>query len=127
LVVGDETLAWRVGHRHRAEPGSPVYRDCTELLQVHRPGRRGQLEITFAPGPGRRVPSGGPDASGIVGTDADGSLNLHEPGTARAFIDEAAARGWRSDQPTRLELDGWDLFPAAAARRRSPEPPAPRG
>ncbi|WP_050993727.1 hypothetical protein [Streptomyces violaceusniger] len=58
-----------------------------------------------------------PTASGIVGTTEGQFLNLHEPGAARALLDEALARGWRPDDPTRREMDGWALFASVAARR----------
>ncbi|MFC7104235.1 hypothetical protein ACFQQB_29615 [Nonomuraea rubra] len=43
-------------------------------------------------------------------------MNLHEPGTVRALLDEAVRRGWDGDDPRTVCLDGWDLFTAAATR-----------
>jgi len=48
----------------------------------------------------------------------DGALNLHEPGVARALLDEAFVRGWQPDASVRSEIDGWTLFDAVLARRR---------
>ncbi|WP_251021589.1 hypothetical protein [Streptomyces sp. ISL-98] len=44
-------------------------------------------------------------------------MNLHEPGTARALLDVAQARGWASRQPRDEEIDGWPLFDATAKTR----------
>ncbi|MGW3351374.1 hypothetical protein ACWDA3_49435 [Nonomuraea rubra] len=43
-------------------------------------------------------------------------MNLHEPGTVRALLDEAVRRGWDGDDPRTVCLDGWDLFTAAVTR-----------
>jgi hypothetical protein len=59
--------------------------------------------------------------SGAVGTGGLW-LNLHEPGTVRALLDEATRRGWDSDDPRTSHLDGWDLFTAAATRLTAAAP-----
>ncbi|WP_335974532.1 MULTISPECIES: hypothetical protein [Streptomycetaceae] len=124
LTVGDTTFLWSVRHRHDGEPGR--WTDCREVLCVRRLDTRGGLRIVFRGGPGRLVPDGYAP-SGAVGT-ADGPwLNLHEPGTVRAFLDEATARGWDPAAPAPQQVDGWPLFSAAAARRRSTAPGAASG
>ncbi|MFI6039890.1 hypothetical protein ACIBBD_38310 [Streptomyces sp. NPDC051315] len=47
-------------------------------------------------------------------------LNLHEPGTVRALVDEARRRGLL---PQAGELDGSTLFGAAAVGRAAPAAP----
>ncbi|MFC8100622.1 hypothetical protein [Streptomyces sp. NPDC057363] len=42
------------------------------------------------------------------------SLNLHEPGVVRGFVDEAARRGLLDRS---ADLDGWELFHAVTAAR----------
>lgn len=55
--------------------------------------------------------------SGAVGTSDDVWLNLHEPGTVRALLDEAIARGWNAGDPEGMQIDGWTLFDQVAAHR----------
>ncbi|ASQ93212.1 hypothetical protein [Streptomyces sp. 11-1-2] len=116
LVVGEETFLWSLRHTHRTlDDGRST--DCCEALVLRLFRARGELRIVFRGGPGRTVPGGFPTASGVVGTAEGGFLNLHEPGTARALLDEALARGWRPDDPARCETDGWALFASVATRR----------
>jgi hypothetical protein len=127
LVVGDRTFLWSVSHEHRleADPAQALvrrYRDCTEILSLRLDGTTGRLLIAFAEGAGRIV-SDGLLPAGMVGTAAGARLNLHEPGTVRSLLDEAVARGWTAETAsatTSTRLDGWTLFDAVAARRRSP-------
>ena len=112
LVVGNEAFLWSLGHEHRIEQGQ--YRDCREVLIIRRLGARGRLLIVFQEGPGRLVPDGHVH-SGAVGTAEGGWLNLHEPGTVRALLAEATARGWHLDDGARA--DGWFFFETVAARR----------
>lgn len=114
LVVGDETFLWSSGHEHRAEQGR--YTDCREILAFRRRGARGRLLIVFQQGAGRLV-ADGYLPSGAVGTTDGVRLNLYEPGTARALLDEAIGRGWSIDDPATVEVDGWDLFRTVAVRR----------
>ncbi|GAA4975004.1 hypothetical protein GCM10023334_101120 [Nonomuraea thailandensis] len=105
-MAGDETFLWVVAHNHRDEQGRP--RECRETLRLRRSGARGRLLIVFQEGPGRLLAhSGAVGAGGLW-------LNLHEPGTVRALLDEATLRGWDSDDPLTAHLDGWDLFTAVA-------------
>ncbi|OPF83941.1 hypothetical protein VT50_0203715 [Streptomyces antioxidans] len=116
LVVGGDTFLWSLRHTHRTLDDGR-HTECCETLVLRLFRARGELRIAFRGGPGRTVPGGFPTASGMVGTAEGGWLNLHEPGTARALLDEARARGWRPDDPTRRELDGWALFAGVEDRR----------
>ncbi|MEV0321505.1 hypothetical protein ACIBKX_16250 [Streptomyces sp. NPDC050658] len=117
LAVDGNVYLWTVGHTHRAL-GDGRYEDCCEVLDIRLFRARGRLRVLFREGPDRLVPDGYLHA-GAVGTAGGAFLNLHEPGTVRAFLDAALAQGWRPDDPPPLELDGWPLFEAAAARRRA--------
>jgi hypothetical protein len=100
-------------------PSPPAYLDCREVLTIRRRGARGQLSVVFRVGADRFVPDG-LLASGAVARRDGRALNLHEPGTARAFLDEALNGGWRPDQPGPAEVDGWALFDTVHARRNEP-------
>jgi hypothetical protein len=114
LVVGDETFLWSLGHELHVDQGR--YEDCREMFTLRRWGARGRLLIVFQRRAGRLVPDGCLP-SGAVGTTDDVWLNLHEPGTVRALLDEAIGRGWNIDDPATVDVDGWDLFDAVAIRR----------
>jgi len=115
LVVDGATFMWSLGHSHRAL-GQGRYEDCCEALDIRLFKARGRLRIVFRAGPERFVADGYLTPSGVVGTE-ERRLNLHEPGTARALLDEALARGWQPDNPEAQEIDGWTLYGAAATRR----------
>ncbi|GAA4935892.1 hypothetical protein ACFPM3_06095 [Streptomyces coeruleoprunus] len=123
LVVGGETFLWSVGHSHKVL-GNGRYEGCTETVDLRRFKARGRLRVLFRSGPGRWVSDGYMMVSGAVATEDGRHLNLCEPGTARALLDEALARGWEPDDPVVRELDGWSLFDAVAERRgAAPTPP----
>src|SRR5262245_38376216 len=110
LAVGDESFLWTVRHKHRVEAGR--FEDCREVLTIRRPGAIGRLLIVFARGPGCLIPDGR-IPSGSVGTQDGVWLNLHEPGTVRALLDEARARGRGIQDGAAVEqVDGWALFAA---------------
>ncbi|WP_254898040.1 hypothetical protein [Kitasatospora sp. NA04385] len=119
LVTPDgHRYRWRVGHRHDPSPrGGP---GCAETLSLCPEGRSNRLRLVFRPGPDRLVPDGW-TPSGSVGTGGRW-LNLHEPGTVRALLEAALARGWPPGRPGVVEVDGWELFDAAAGP--APEPTA---
>ncbi|MET9500678.1 hypothetical protein ABZY42_02870 [Streptomyces sp. NPDC006622] len=94
------TYLWTVRHRHRDG------QVCEDVLTLIRDGVR--TRIVFREGEGRYVGGGAYTHSGGVGDRAH-HLNLHEPGTVRALVDEARRRGLL---PYDGELDGWILFPA---------------
>lgn len=116
LVVDGETFLWALSHTHHAL-GDGQYEGCCETLVIRRFKARGQLRIVFRQGPGRLVPDGYLMPSGAVATTEGGHLNLHEPGTARAMLDEALAQGGLPDDASVQEMDGWALFEAVAMRR----------
>jgi hypothetical protein len=115
LVVDSETYLWYERHRHPAGGG------CVEVLIFRRWGTHGRLEIIFQGREGRWV-YGYPGTSGAVGAVGGASLNLNEPGTARAFLDEALLCGWQSERPALERIDGWLLFDAVAVRRGTRNP-----
>ncbi|WP_432039815.1 hypothetical protein [Streptomyces cucumeris] len=115
LVVGGETFLWSLSHTH-GELGNGRYEGCRETLVIRAFQARGRLHIAFRGGPGRLVPDGFMP-SGAVGTDLGRTLNLHEPGTVRAFLDLAVHQGWRADDPVVEELDGWSVFDEVIALR----------
>ncbi|MFD9104168.1 hypothetical protein [Streptomyces virginiae] len=123
LVVDGHTYTWSVRHSH-SRPGGGA-RDCCESLTVHLTGARGHLRIVFREGPGRLVPDGYWMVSGEVSLSTSESLLLHEPGTVRALMEEARARGWRPDGPSGMEIDGWTLFEAALRSRKESAGPLP--
>ncbi|MFJ2393348.1 hypothetical protein ACIOTI_11415 [Streptomyces sp. NPDC087843] len=120
LVADGRVYGWTMRHSHRRDhDGRSV--DCRQILTLSpRPaGAGGPLRIVFTDGPGRYVPGGAPFGSGDVGLTqgADLNLNLHEPGSVRALLDVALARGWRPEGRRPVEVDGWLLLEAAAAVR----------
>ncbi|MFE1770695.1 hypothetical protein [Streptomyces sp. NPDC059008] len=115
LVVDGQTFLWSLRHTHHV-PDNGRYEDCCETLVIRLFKARGRLHVHFREGPGRLVPDGYLHA-GAVGTAGGRFLNLHEPGTVRALLDEALAKGWCPDDPPTEELDGWALFDAVATRR----------
>ncbi|MFF1922938.1 hypothetical protein ACFVW8_20510 [Streptomyces sp. NPDC058221] len=120
LVVDGVTFLWRVSHRH-ARGGVPPGL-CQETLAVRPLIGRGRLEIAFRQGPGRAVPDGFFLHFGEVGMAEGGYLNLNEPGTVRALLDEALSHGWCADAPTVHVMDGWELFDAVSVRRNGVAP-----
>jgi hypothetical protein len=123
LTVDGETFLWTLRHEHRDAGTGDGYEDCREVLVVRRAGALGRIEISFACGPGRLVPDGHAP-SGAVGTPDGAWLDLHEPGTVRALLEEAHDRGLGADSAAVYEVDGWTLFPPVAARRATHTSPA---
>ena len=111
-MVDGATFMWSLGHSHRAL-GDGRYEECCENLDIRLFRARGRLRIVFRAGPDRFVADGYLVPSGAVGTE-ERRLNLHEPGTARALLDEALARGWQPDSPVAHQIDGWTLCGAGA-------------
>ena len=119
LLVGTEEFRVSRQHEHPVADETGRRGGCQETLVLRRRTGRGRVHVIFAPGPGRSVyyvDSAYVATNGAVATEA-GWLNLCEPGTVRAFLDEALALGWDPDDPPTMELDGWLLFDAVAARR----------
>jgi hypothetical protein len=118
LVVGDEMFLWSVRHEHHGEEGR--YEDCREVLTVRRPGALGRLRLVFDGGQDHLVPDGR-TPSGAVGPARGRWPNLHEPGTVRALLDEARARGCGIAGDATEQLDGWPLFDTLTAARSGRE------
>ncbi|MGW4213094.1 hypothetical protein ACWEIJ_34275 [Lentzea sp. NPDC004789] len=109
LTVGEDQFLWYVSHRCH---------ECHEVLRFRKMGSNGHLLVLFKgmPEEGYRIQDGLLD-SGLV-RHADGrALNLHEPGVALAVLAEAVARGWDASSNAPAEMNGWELFDGAAARR----------
>jgi hypothetical protein len=68
----------------------------------------------FRPGPGRIVSDTYFDEGAALRMPDRAYLNLHEPGTVRALLDEALARGLFPDAPGTTETDAWPFFDAVA-------------
>ncbi|MEU6265855.1 hypothetical protein [Saccharopolyspora shandongensis] len=117
LVIDDATFLWSVRHQHHVEQDQRQF--CREVLGIGRLGSVGRVRIAFEGGAGRLVPDGLLHSGG-VGTGGSW-LNLHEPGTVRALLDEALANGWDPDDPSIKQIDGWLLFDAVSARRNAPQ------
>lgn len=113
---------WRV--RHRCSAGEP----CTEALDLWRDGVA--LRVVFRGGDGRVVSGGAYTHSGRVSDEHGHSVNLHEPGVVRAFVDEVRRRGGEAGdvdgrEPAAGEVDGWELLPAVAVSRAAATPEVP--
>jgi hypothetical protein len=112
LIVGDQIFLWSVRHEHDVDLAGELasrYRDCREVLSLRMYGLPGRLLITFSVGDGRIV-SDGMLPGGTVGTTGSGWLNLNEPGTVRALLDEALVQGWTPTTSAIQLLDGWQFF-----------------
>lgn len=108
-MVADGTVyGWSFGHRHDRLRGYP---GCTSTLTLWRPGLRARLRIAFRPEPDRIIADGYFDAGAAMRLPDRDYLNLHEPGSVRALLDEALARGLFPAEGT-VEVDGWPLFDA---------------
>ncbi|MFJ9818247.1 hypothetical protein ACIRU3_23865 [Streptomyces sp. NPDC101151] len=111
LVVEGTVHRWTVRHRHTV--GAP----CREVLALYRDGAA--TLIVFRNGAGRVAGGGmGYSHSGLVADGRGHSVNLHEPGVVRAFVDEVRSRGWAAG-----ELDGWELLPSVAVSRAAAATP----
>ncbi|MFF2851369.1 hypothetical protein ACFVT5_34330 [Streptomyces sp. NPDC058001] len=89
-------------------------RECREVLYLRAEGSDAALRIVFYGGPGRAIATY-PLHSGAI-SDGPFTLNLHEPGVVRRFVDEAVAREILPVPRGVKEIDGWPLFDALAAR-----------
>ncbi|MFS4094199.1 hypothetical protein [Streptomyces sp. AF1A] len=116
MLVGGTVYGWRFGHRHDRVRG---YAGCCSTLTLWRAGNRSCLRLLFRPTADRAIADGYFDEGAVVRLSDRKYLNLHEPGSVRALLDEALVRGLF---PTTgiVEVDGWPLFDAV-----KPEGPAP--
>ncbi|MFJ6570360.1 hypothetical protein ACIQNU_23390 [Streptomyces sp. NPDC091292] len=104
LTVGEVTWLWSVRH---------TCRECREALTLRAEGSDAMLRLVFYGGPGRAV-AGYPLHTGAV-CAAGVTLNLHEPGVVRRFVDEAVAREVLPVPRGVREIDGWPLFDTLTA------------
>ncbi|MEV6107286.1 hypothetical protein AB0M28_21630 [Streptomyces sp. NPDC051940] len=110
LAVGPDTYRWSVTHRHK----TPTPDVCAEVLTLRRDGSPGRVTLVFTSGEDYGVQDGWLH-DGAVMRYADGAyLNLHRPGTARAFLDAVLAQGLGFDEHT--ETEGWPWLDAALSR-----------
>ncbi|MFC7218841.1 hypothetical protein ACFQLX_11765 [Streptomyces polyrhachis] len=119
MVVDGTVYGWCFAHRHDRVRGYP---GCSSTVTLWRPGGRARLRLVFQPGPDRVIADGYFD-EGAAGRLSDRAyLNLHEPGSVRALLDEALVRGLFPEKET-VEVDGWPLFdavmPASTAGRQA--------
>jgi hypothetical protein len=75
----------------------------------------------FRPGPNRVIADGYFDEGAAMRLPDREYLNLHEPGSVRALLDEALARDLFPAAGT-VEVDGWPLFDAVAPQDPSDGP-----
>ncbi|MEU4849349.1 hypothetical protein [Streptomyces gilvosporeus] len=115
MVVGGTVYGWAFGHRHDRVRG---YSGCSNTVALWRPGSRACLRLVFQPTSDRAISDGYFDEGAVVRLPDREYLNLHEPGSVRALLDEALARGlFPATGP--VEVDGWPLFDAV----RPQDPP----
>ncbi|MGW0999357.1 hypothetical protein ACWD5V_40045 [Streptomyces sp. NPDC002523] len=117
MVVGGIAYGWCFGHRHDRVRGYP---GCTSSVTLWRPGSRACLRLVFRPASDRVIADGYFDEGAVVRMPDRECLNLHEPGSVRALLDEALVRGLFPAAGT-VEVDGWPLFDAV----RPQDPPDP--
>ncbi|MGW0614762.1 hypothetical protein [Streptomyces sp. NPDC002788] len=121
MVVDGTVYGWCFGHRHDQLRGYP---GCSSTLTLWRPGVGARLRIVFRPGPDRVIADGYLDEGAVMRLPDWTYLNLHEPGRARALLDEALARGLFPAAGT-VEADGWSFISAPSARSRRATVPVP--
>ncbi|MFC8517672.1 hypothetical protein [Streptomyces sp. NPDC057257] len=114
MVVGEAVYGWCFGHRHDRVRGYP---GCSSTLTLWTPDNRARLRLVFRPTPDRAIADGYFDEGAAVRLWDREYLNLHEPGSARALLDEALARGLFPSTGL-AEVDGWPLFDAVRPEGR---------
>ncbi|MFF5404155.1 hypothetical protein ACFY8K_15425 [Streptomyces misionensis] len=115
LAVRGTVYGWCFGHRHDRVRG---YTACSSTLTLWRTGNRACLRLLFRPASDRAIADGYFDEGAVVRLPDREYLNLHEPGSVRALLDEALARGLFPTTGT-AEVDGWPLFDAVRPRHPS--------
>ncbi|OIJ97844.1 hypothetical protein BIV25_13690 [Streptomyces sp. MUSC 14] len=114
LVVDGTVYGWCFWHRHDRARGCP---GCASTVSLWRLGSRARLRLVFRPAAGRIIADGYHDEGAAMRLPDRAYLNLHEPGSVRALLDEALARGlFPAAGPVEAEVDGWPLFDAVRAR-----------
>jgi len=113
-MVADGTVyGWCFAHRHDRARGYP---GCSSTVTLWRHGSRARLRLVFRPGRERVIADGYFDEGAAVRLPDRAYVNLHEPGSVRALLDEALARGLVPATGT-VEVDGWPLFDAVTPLR----------
>ncbi|EST27933.1 hypothetical protein M878_23945 [Streptomyces roseochromogenus subsp. oscitans DS 12.976] len=110
MVLGGTVYGWCFWHRHDRVRGYP---GCSSTVTLWRPGSRARLRLVFRPASDRIIADGCHDEGAAIRLPDREYLNLHEPGSVRALLDEALARGlFPAAGPVEAEVDGWPLFDA---------------
>ncbi|MBN0046265.1 hypothetical protein JS756_19580 [Streptomyces actuosus] len=108
MEAGGTVYGWCFGHRHDRVRGYP---GCRSTVTLWRPRGAACLRLVFHPSPGRVVAGSFFDEATVVRLPDREHLNLHEPGSVRALLDESLVRGLFPAAGT-VEVDGWPLFDA---------------
>ncbi|MFE2267411.1 hypothetical protein [Streptomyces griseosporeus] len=108
MAVSGTEYAWCFGHRHDRVRGYP---GCSSTLTLWRAGDRACLRLVFRPASDRAIADGYFDEGAVVRLPDRAYLNLHEPGSVRALLDEALVRGLFPRAGV-VEADGWPFFDA---------------
>ncbi|MEV5878474.1 hypothetical protein AB0L75_30470 [Streptomyces sp. NPDC052101] len=104
IAVGGTVYGWCFGHRHDRVRGYP---GCSSTVTLWRPGSRACLRLVFQPASDRVI--GYLDEGAVMRLPDREHLNLHEPGSVRALLDEALVCGL-FPATGQVEVDGWPLF-----------------
>lgn len=121
MVVDGTAYGWCFGHRHDRVRG---YRGCTSTVTLWHLGSRSYLRLVFRPGSERIIADGYFEEGAAARLPDRAYLNLHEPGSVRALLDEALARGLFPPAGS-VEVDGWPLFDAVMPQDPSHGPALP--
>ncbi|MEU6514104.1 hypothetical protein [Streptomyces sp. NPDC046978] len=108
MAVGGIVYGWCFGHRHDRVRGYP---GCSSMVTLWRSGSRTCLRLVFQPASDRAIADGYFDEGAVVRLSDREYLNLHEPGSVRALLDEVLIRGLFPAAGS-AEVDGWPLFDA---------------
>ncbi|MFI6943112.1 hypothetical protein ACIBI4_27935 [Streptomyces sp. NPDC050418] len=108
LVTDDAVYEWCFAHRHDRVRG---YDGCRSTVTLWRPGSRARLRFVFRPGPDRLIAECSFDQGAAVRMPDRAYLNLYEPGSVRALLDEHLTHEPFPDSGT-TEVDAWPLFDA---------------
>jgi hypothetical protein len=118
MVADGALYGWCFGHWHDRARG---YLGCKSTVTLWRPESRARLRLVFRPGPGRAIADGYFDEGAVVRLPDRAHMNLHEPGSVRALLDEALARGLFPVTGA-AEADGWPLFDAVTPQDPTDRP-----
>ncbi|MGI5326912.1 hypothetical protein [Actinomadura nitritigenes] len=108
MMVDGAVYGWCFAHRHDRVRGYP---GCSSTVTLWRRGGSGRLRLVFRPEHDRVIADGYFDEGAAIRLPDRAYLNLYEPGSVRALLEEAVADGVWPDAGT-VEVDGWPLFDA---------------